>query len=102
MARWDVKQHRSPLHLLLHTFHIKPADYESIAPGSQPPNCHDSLLMHIAGSREESREEDLHDDAEVCVYSDGFGLNGVAAAAAVLFLGRREIEASRYCLGSLL
>ena len=50
MACWDVKRHRSPLHLLLHTFCIKPTDYELIAPGSWPPNRCDSLLAHIAGS----------------------------------------------------
>ena len=97
----DVKRHRSPLHLLLHTFRIKPADYELIAPGSRPPNRRDSLLTHIAGSREESWEEDLHDDAKVCIYSDGSGLNGMAAAAAVLFWGGREIEATCYRLGPL-
>ena len=87
MACRDVKQHRSPLHLLLHTFHIKPADYELIAPGRRPPNHCDSLLMHIAGSRGESWEEDVCDDAKVYVYSDGLGLNGMAAAVAILFQG---------------
>ena len=64
-----------------------PAKYEMITPSSHPPNWNDSLLMHIAESREESREEDLLDDSEVCVYSDGSGLNGEAGATAILFRG---------------
>ena len=96
-AHRDVKWHQSPLHLLLHTFKIKPANYEMIAPSSRPPNQNDSLLTHIVVSREESWEEDLLDDSEDCVYSDSSGLNGEAGATAVLFQGGQELEAAHYC-----
>ena len=98
MARRDVKRHQSPLHLLLHTFKIKPAKYETLTPSSHPPNRNDSLLTHIAESREESREEDLLEDSEVCVYSEVSGLNGEAGAAAILFRGGRELGMAHYHL----
>ena len=73
-----------------------------MTPCSHPPNRNDSLLMQKAESREESREEDLLDDSEVCVYSDSSGLNGEAGAVAILFRGGRELGTARYHLGPLL
>ena len=72
-----------------------------ITPSSHLPNQSDSLLMHIAESREESPEEDLLDNSEVCVYSDGSGLDGEARATAILFQGGRELGMVHYHLGLL-
>ena len=36
-ARRDVKQHRSPLHQLIHTFRIQPARFEKLSPPADPP-----------------------------------------------------------------
>ena len=57
--------------------------------------------MHIAESREESREEDLLDDSKVCVYSDGSSLNVKAGAMAILFQGGQELGTAHYHLGLL-
>ena len=37
-VRRDVKQHRSPLHRLLHSFRIKPTNFETLSPIGCPPN----------------------------------------------------------------
>ena len=57
--------------------------------------------MQVASSREDSWEEDDADRAEVCVYTDGSGLDGRAGAAAVLFRDGHEMKALQYLLGPL-
>jgi len=97
----DVKQHRSPLHYLFHTFKIKPADYETIMSASRPPNCKDNLQTHVAANREDTHEEDLLDESEVCIYADGSGMDGKAAAVVVLYRRGTEVASLRYQLGPL-
>ena len=56
-----------------------------IAPLAHPPNGDNALQLQIADTWEESREEAEEDRANVQVYSDGSGIEGMAVAAAVLF-----------------
>ena len=55
-----------------------------------------------AKTREESKEEDAEDRAEVCVYSNGSGVDGLARAATVLFQDRQEVRSICYWLGPLM
>ena len=51
--------------------------------------------------REESKEDDAEDRAEVHVYSDGSGIDSSAGAATVLFRDGLEVRAIHYQLGPL-
>ena len=66
-----------------------------------PPNEVSALQLQVADMREESREEDEGDKADVQVYSDRSGIEGMASAAAVLFRDGQEIRSLRYQLGPL-
>ena len=66
-----------------------------------PPNEVSVLQLQVADMREESREEDDGDKADVWVYSDRSGIEGMAGVAAVLFHDRQEIRSLRYQLGPL-
>ena len=57
--------------------------------------------IRIAGTREESKEDNAEDRAEVHVYSGGSGVDSSAGAAAVLFQDGLEVRSVCYQLGSL-
>ena len=86
-----LKWHRSPLHHLFHAFELQPQDCKKIAPSTRPPNEDSALRLQIADTREESREEVKGDKANVQVYSDGSGLEGMAGVAVVLFHDGQEV-----------
>ena len=77
------------------------SDCETIAPSVRPPNEEYAVQLHVASTREESREEDAEDGADARVYSDGSGIDGMAGAAAVLFRNGHEAKSIRYQLGPL-
>src|SRR6266481_2044876 len=97
----DIKRYRLTLHQLLHVYGINPNDYKTISVDNRAPNRWSGPQTQIAGSWEESREDDLRDDAELCAYADGSGMDGKAGAAAVLYWRGCEVKLLRYCLGSL-
>ena len=100
-ARRFLKRHRSPLHHLFHAFNVLPQDCETIMPLTCPPNEVSALQLQVADTWEESREEDEGDKADVQVYSDGSGIEGMASASVVLFRDGQEIQSLRYQLGLL-
>ena len=72
-----------------------------ITPLAHPPNEDNTLQLQIADTWEESREEAKEDRANVQVYSDRSGIEGMAAVAAVLFHDGQEVQSIRYQLGPL-
>ena len=62
-----------------------------IAPLACPPNGDSALQFQIAATREESREEAEEDRADVQVYSDRTGIEGMAVVVAVLFCNGQEV-----------
>ena len=101
-ARRFLKRHRLPLHHLFHAFNVQPQDCETLMPPTCPPNEVSTLQLQVADTREESREEDEGDKADVRVYLDGSGIEGMAGAAAVLFRDGQEIRSLWYQLGPLM
>ena len=47
-ANHNVKRHKSPLHILMQTYNVRPQDTESIKPATRNPACHalDSSWTH--------------------------------------------------------
>ena len=72
-----------------------------IMPPTRPPNEVSVLQLQVADTWEESREEDEGDKADMWVYSDGSGIEGMASTAAVLFHDGQEIQLLMYHLGPL-
>ena len=96
-----IKRHQSPLHHLFHAFNMQPSDCEMIAPMICPPNEDSAVQLRITNLCEESKEADAEDKADIHVYSDGSGIEGMAGAAAVLFCDSWEAMSLRYQLGLL-
>ena len=59
------------------------------------------MQLQIADTREESREEAEEDRANVQVYSDGLGIEGMVVVVAVLFHNGQEVRSIQYQLGPL-
>lgn len=101
-ARIVPKKHQLPLHKIFQAASIQPTNMETIKPIRHtskwtPPNA-----IHIASSKQVSIEEERDDDADICVYSDGSGIDGHIGAAAVLYRWRNNRTTKkvlRYCLG---
>ena len=51
--------------------------------------------------REKSKEEDAEDKVDICVYSDGSGIEGMVGTAAVMFCDGQEATSLRYQLSLL-
>ena len=59
------------------------------------------VRLQIANTREESKDEDAVDMADLRVYLDGSGIEGMAGAAAIMFQNGQEVKSIRYLLGPL-
>ena len=71
-------------------------------PLTHPPNEVSALQLQVANTWEGSREEDKGDKADIWVYSDGSGIEGMASASTVLFRDGQEIRLLWYQLGPLM
>ena len=67
-------------------------------PLTRPPNEVSALQLQVADTWEESREEDEGDKADMQVYLDRSGIEGMAGMAVVLFCDSQEIRSLRYQL----
>ena len=96
-----MKRHLSSIHLLLHTYNIKPSEYETLSLADRPSNGKCTVTTNIVTSREKSKEVDLEDHTVLKVYTNGSGQDSKAGAAAVPFKGSSIVGTLRYHLGSL-
>src|SRR5882724_285558 len=94
-----VKQHRAPLHEILHTFKIHPNKFKLIRPG-QKRNTPASFATSIPATKEEAITEAAVDRSEVWVFLDGLGQGGEIGSASVLFRGGVEKQAVRKYMGT--
>ena len=78
-----------------------PSDCETIAPSVRPPNEDGVVWLQIADMQEESKDEDAVDTADLRVYLDSSGIEGMAGAAAIMFRNGQEVKSIRYLLGLL-
>jgi len=93
------RQHRVPLHEILHTFIIHPNEFKLIRPGLKR-NSTVSFVTHIPASKEEAMSEVAADSSEVLVFSDGSVQGGGIGSVAVLFRGGVEKWAVRKYMGT--
>jgi ribonuclease HI len=100
-ARRMVKKHPSPLHVLTHVFGIAPDDYETIIPFTHAPDAPRLYAIEIAASREESKEDEAANAADIRIYTDGSGTEGKAGAAAALYRKGGRTKVLGYHLGPL-
>ncbi len=100
-ANRKVKRHKSPLHLLMQTYGIRPNDIENIrATPRNPALSHKRpFSTTIAKSKDESKKEDAQATEKVKVYSDGSALNGKVGAAAILTRAGKPTRKLHYHLG---
>ena len=59
------------------------------------------VRLQIANMQEESKDEDVVDTADLRVYSDGLGIEGMAGVAAIMFRNGQEVKSICYLLGLL-
>ena len=59
------------------------------------------VWLQIAGTREESKDKDAMDMADLRAYSDGSGIDGMAGTAAIVFRNGQEVKSICYLLGPL-
>ena len=71
----------------MHTYEVEPGKYEVIKMVDCPPNRGMGFHMRIADTIKESKAQDVVDQAEIKVYSDGSGHEGQVGAAVALVQG---------------
>ena len=59
------------------------------------------VRLQIANMREESKDEDVVDTADLRVYLDSSGIEGMVGAAAIMFRNGQEVKSICYLLGPL-
>ncbi|KAK6978301.1 hypothetical protein R3P38DRAFT_2546190 [Favolaschia claudopus] len=81
----SIRRHRSSLHNLMHTFQLNPDDFETIRPFPVPPSWKAQFTIDIATSKDAALERALerHRNFDLCLYSDGSGLDSRIGAACI-------------------
>ena len=59
------------------------------------------VRLQIANMQEESKDEDVVDTADLRVYLDGSGIEGMAGTATIMFRNGQEVKSICYLLGPL-
>ena len=95
-----VKRHHSPLHELMHKFKLEPKRMEKIEVARQGLKWEPDVAIRITENKEKAKEEDLADEADIKVYTDGSGYEGQIGAAAVLYRNGVLKKKRRLLLGS--
>jgi len=98
------KAHHSPIDELIRVFEMDPRSFETIKPVKTLPFYCPPFSIDIAGSREESMENEQKDKTRIKIFSDGSGYEGNTGAAAVLLRNGRIIPTATltYHLGNAL
>jgi hypothetical protein len=86
-----VKQHRSPIHKLMHIYDIHPEEIETIQPVQRAPWLTNQITTCIEPREQAIAYDAAHRDS-LRIYTDGSGYEGGAGAAAVLYdsTGRKD------------
>lgn len=95
------KRHASPLHDILHCSKINLVSIETIDPHPRHPCWKPPFNTEIAPSKEEACVADRNCEADIRIYSDGSGKDGLVGAAAILKFGFRAPRKARFHLGSI-
>ncbi|KIK81534.1 hypothetical protein PAXRUDRAFT_155910 [Paxillus rubicundulus Ve08.2h10] len=100
-AKCNCKRHKSPLHRLLAEFSIDPQTMEKIIPLWHYPKWQPDTIIDTKDDEAEAVLQDIlaEEEEEVCLYSDGSGLEGGISRAAVLRRGGEKKKSLRFYLG---
>ena len=98
-ARRYVKQHRAPIHELLHAFGIKPDETETISVVRRALGWKKEVKVRKAVNKEIVYKEGMDSRAGNKVFTDGSDIDGGVGAAAILFKDRRRRSTLRAYLG---
>lgn len=80
----------SPLHNILHVFHIQPQSMEKIAAFRHNTRWRSQFSISIAANKEAAIAAEKEDKSEVKIYTDRSGFQNNIGAAAVLFRGNQR------------
>jgi ribonuclease HI len=94
-----LKRHNSPLHRLLHIFHLSPTAFESIPAVRHPSSWSSNIKTSIPHSREAAIALSRQLHSPVTIYTDGSGIDGHIGAAAELYLNSATHIQARFQLG---
>ena len=97
-----VKRHKSPLHLLMQAYNVRPQEVESIRPAMRNPALTHKrpFTVSIANSKDNSITEDTQAKEKVKIYTDGSAQDGKVGAAALLLREGQPDRKLHYHLGS--
>jgi len=105
MTRWiskrRVKKHRGPMHELIQGFEVNPERIETIEPTRQGPGWAFRGDIDVSMSPEIAIQQEVRDNSEYKIFTDGSGYKDQVAASAVCYRDSTECRSLRYKLGPL-
>ncbi|KAF8440932.1 hypothetical protein L210DRAFT_3326110, partial [Boletus edulis BED1] len=94
-------RHKSPLHRLTNAFHYDPRKFEDILPVRHNPKWSPDVTVAVEEEKNAALLQDIEAETthDICLYSDGSGIEGGIGGAAVLRRNGRKVDELRLTLG---
>jgi hypothetical protein len=90
----------TPLYKLFHAYHIKPNLVEKIQPIHWSPKWAPKVTKYIATNKDLTTKDEEQDHLDICIYSDGSGIERYIGGTAVLFRNGRPKHEAKYQLST--
>ncbi|KAF8120570.1 hypothetical protein EV363DRAFT_1189111, partial [Boletus edulis] len=94
-------RHKSPLHRLTNAFHYDPRKFKDILPVRHNPKWSPDVTVAVEEEKNAALLQDIEAETthDICLYSDGSGIEGGIGGAAVLRRNGRKVDKLRLTLG---